>query len=270
MGLFQINYDRPGPGVNKDEPPKKPFFRFFEIFFRKFWKLVQLNLLFCVPVAIALLFVYLIGRTAAPTFLSMLPFLLVAPFVAGLTMVTRNFAREEHAFVLSDFLEAIQKNWAAFLINGALCLVVYLILSVALSYYSAQISKNFIFFVPFGLCIAIAVLFVFAQYYVPVMVITFDLKLNQVYKNAFIFSIVGLWRNLLLSLLLGVILLGMDILIRWMPLTFLIAAFLLIFNLFAFIMFLINFTVYPLIDKIMIQPYKEKKSDPDDTEDYDK
>ena len=57
LGLFG-NYDKPGPGVNKDEPPKAAPVRFFEILFRKFTKLVQLNLIFIIPtlVALALLF----------------------------------------------------------------------------------------------------------------------------------------------------------------------------------------------------------------------
>ena len=47
MGIFGINYDRPGPGVRKDEPKKKGIRRFFELFVRKFWDIVKLNLIFC-------------------------------------------------------------------------------------------------------------------------------------------------------------------------------------------------------------------------------
>ena len=45
MGLFNFwgNYDKPGPGVSKDELPKAAPIRFFEIFGRKFTKLLPSN-----------------------------------------------------------------------------------------------------------------------------------------------------------------------------------------------------------------------------------
>ena len=53
LGIFG-NYDKPGPGVNKDDPPKAAPVRFFEILLRKFGKLVQLNLIFLIPTIVAL------------------------------------------------------------------------------------------------------------------------------------------------------------------------------------------------------------------------
>ena len=48
LGLFG-NYDKPGPGVDKDEPKNAAPVRFFEILWRKLSKLVQLNLTFMIP-----------------------------------------------------------------------------------------------------------------------------------------------------------------------------------------------------------------------------
>ena len=48
MGLFGSNYERAGSGIAKNAPKKKGFFRFFEIFGRKFWKPFELNLLYFV------------------------------------------------------------------------------------------------------------------------------------------------------------------------------------------------------------------------------
>lgn len=53
MGFLGFgNYSKPGKGVKKGEPEKKRFFLFFELYFRKISKLIQLNLvfvLFCIP-----------------------------------------------------------------------------------------------------------------------------------------------------------------------------------------------------------------------------
>ena len=46
MGLFSYNrYFKPGKGVEKDEPEKRAFFKFFELFFRKFGRYVEINLI---------------------------------------------------------------------------------------------------------------------------------------------------------------------------------------------------------------------------------
>jgi uncharacterized membrane protein YesL len=268
LGLFSSNYNRPGPGIYKNQPKKKPFFLFWEIFFRKFWQLIQLNLLFCVPViAVFALMVLLSGVTSLAALVN-LPLILLFPFIGGLTMITRNYAREEHAFLLSDFMGAVKKNWAAFLANGIVSYVLYLILSIAITYYNSQIKENSIFVVPFALCVGIAFLFIAAQYYIPVMIITFDLKLSQIYKNALIFAIIGLWRNLLLTVLLGLLIFVFYILFQLMPLTILIAVCLLLFLMFSFVMFLINFVVYPLIDKTMIQPFQEKEGGNSEQSDF--
>lgn len=266
MGLFNNNYNKPGPGISKDLPEQKPFPRFWSILFRKFGNLVKLNLIFCIPVIVAIILIFLLGNVL-PSVLVFLPLVLVSPFIAGLTIVTRNYAREEHAFVLSDFMDAVKQNWVSFLINGVICYLAYIIFSVSITYYSAQISVNYLFFIPLSLCIGISILFVFAQYYIPIMIVTFDLKLKQIYKNAFIFSIVGLWKNLLLTLILVVTAFIFYVLFQLMPLTLIIAIILMVIIMFAFCMFLINFMVYPLINKMMIQPNtantEEQSSDAD-------
>ena len=43
MGLFN-RYLKEGPGVEKDAPKKKGIFLFFEIYFRKFFKLLKAGL----------------------------------------------------------------------------------------------------------------------------------------------------------------------------------------------------------------------------------
>lgn len=266
MSLFNFNYNKPGPGVNKNEPKKKPFFLFWTLFYRKFFNLIKLNLLFCIPVAIAIFLIYSLSGVL-PSLLIFSPLILISPFIAGLTIVTRNYVREEHAFILSDFVDAFKHNWTAFLINGIVCYAAYIILSISISYYWANVSVNSLFFIPLSICIGIAILFVFAQYYIPVMIVTFNLNFIQIYKNAFIFSILGLWRNLLLTLILAAISFVLWILILLMPLTLILSLLFALILLFSFYMFLINFTVYPLIDKMMIQPYQKMNSKSEPSED---
>jgi uncharacterized membrane protein YesL len=263
LNLFRFNYDRPGPGVRKDEPQKNAFIRFFAILFRKFTQFIELNLLFAAFVFGAFVVAYLVSSFMPDWLVLFLIILLVSPFLAGLTFVTRNYAREEHAFLLSDFFEASKNNWKAFLINGMVCYFLYFILSIAIKFYYSKLAYGLWYGFSLCICIAIALLLIFAQYYVPVMIITFDLKLIQIYKNALIFAVLGLWRNLLLTILLGFL----AVLLYFSPaiiLTFLIGIVFTITLLFSFSAFLINFTIYPLIYKMMIVPYYNKMNNEQD------
>jgi uncharacterized membrane protein YesL len=252
-------YQKPGPGVNKDAPQKPPVQRFFEVLFRKFFDLVKLNLLFLIPFAVAAILSYLVGRITGQSFLWNLPFVLLSPFLAGLTFVTRNYAREEHAFIASDFKDAVLLNWKQFSIHGIICYVLFSVITFCIRfYYTLAASQGTLFLVLFGISIAVFLVFIFMQYYIPLMIVTFDLSLKQIYKNAFIFAIVGLWRNILLTAIFGAILF-LNYFLYYLnpPVVLLINGLLVLFFAFSFSFFLIHFAVYPLIEKLMIHPVLE-------------
>ena len=48
MPFFRYNYNKPGPGVDPDEPRKKGVKRFIEVFARDFGGFVLLNLFYCI------------------------------------------------------------------------------------------------------------------------------------------------------------------------------------------------------------------------------
>ncbi len=274
LGLFG-NYNKPGPGVSKDEPQKAAPIRFFEIFARKFTKLVEANLIFAIPMTIAVLLMGALlmfpllpllihleigGIEVTVNFWNLyvvpLPLILVSPFQAGLTFITRNFAREEHAFIWSDFWEAVKGNWKFFLLNGVITYVVYFVLSFSMVFYYHQAATQTFFYIPLFLCLVILVVFVFGQYYLPVMFVTFELTFRQAYRNALILAIAGLFRNILLTVIFGAALFAF----LKMPagIAILVLVVLYLFLLFSFSNFLVNFTVYPLIDSLLIKPYQER------------
>lgn len=261
-----VNYNKPGPGIRKDAPPQKLIPRFFSILQRKFFDLIKLNLLFCIPVSLTVALVILLNLITPIVMVDFLPVIFLFPFIGGLTIVTRNYAREEHAFIFSDFKDAVKNNYVSFLINGAICYVAVMILSISIPYYWRNGPKNPLAVVASAVCIVIAVIFLFSQYYVPVMIVTFDLKIGQILKNSLIFAIIGLWRNILITFLLA-ILAFLFYLSQIMPLTIILAVVFTIFLLFSYCSFLINFAVYPLIDKMMIQPFKKKGQDSNGEED---
>lgn len=273
MALFGLigNYSKPGPGVSKDEPPKAAPIRFFEILWRKLSKLVQVNLIFMIPFAICvflmvLLFIAPVSHYAFQTNLIGIvdlwvlyavpaPLMLLGPFTSGIALITRNFVREEHAFVWSDFWDAVKANWKPALLNSVIVYVAYVALSFSMFFYSNQMETNWIFILPFGLCGLLAILMLFAQYYIPVMIVTFDLKLRHIYRNAFIFAVLGLFRNLLITLVIAALIVGT--LYAPGPFIFIPMVLLVVF-IFAFIGHLTSFITYPVIESYLIKPYYKK------------
>lgn len=59
MALFSYKrYYKPGKGVEKDAPEKNAFFKFFELFGRKFWRFIEVNLIYLVVLLPMLLAIY--------------------------------------------------------------------------------------------------------------------------------------------------------------------------------------------------------------------
>lgn len=87
--------------------------------------------------------------------------------------------------------------------NGVIVYLAYVILSFSIFFYSTRVSDNWMFMIPLAVCCILSILMLFAQYYIPVMIVTFDLKLRHIYRNAFIFSIMGLLRNLMITAILA-------------------------------------------------------------------
>ena len=155
MGLFSRWGERqlrPGKGVSKDAPKKKPFFVFLEIYGRKFWRLMTANLLY---VACAL---PMVTRGLADV---------------GLTFITRSFAREKHAFVGGDFWETVKKNWKQALPIGIINLLVTGLIVLSFSMYAQQVSENWLSMIGFGISLSVYVVFTVMKYYIPFLTITF-------------------------------------------------------------------------------------------------
>ena len=106
MGLFQNSYESAGAGIAKDGPKKKPFFRFWEIVWRKLGKLVGVNLvhaLFMTPGIIGIISLFTMKSEklsyVMAGFCLLVQAFLIGPSMAGMTKVLRNFSQERHAYV---------------------------------------------------------------------------------------------------------------------------------------------------------------------------
>lgn len=265
MGLFSINYNKPGPGVSKDGPQKHRFWQFFEIYWGQFSKLALLNILYLIcslPLIAGLYLCFTIDVTS-PTLvvlrtpgqidiiglaLIILSIFTTFPATLGFTYVLRNIQRREHAWIWHDFMKHTRSNYKKGAINGAIVLVIYYLLLNAFNLYKSNLLGIGVLDSYLSMIVLVVmVLFTWMQFYVNTMIVTFDMKLRDIYKNAFIFAIAKIPLNLFISIVCIALFIG----IYAIPL--LIASlFIYITMYFSLFGFITVFAVYPTIEKHMI------------------
>lgn len=270
MGLFDFGYNKPRKDIEKDDKEKHRIFIFFDVIFRKFMKFMQLNMLylaFSIPY-IALLYWFsplnantmsYIGLNGIGAFVQTLPqedfstfdFLLRSLFAfaavilwgsgpasAGSAYIMRNFAREEHAWVFSDFWDSLKHNFGKSMIVLLVDIAVLYLSLTAFNFYSSLyiLSENTIYLVVQGILAFMLILYTFMHYYIYQLMVTYESSLKSLYKNCMLFAIAKFPQNILMTVLSFGILLGLYVLI----------------NVFAFMVLILGFTI---IFKFIIEFY---------------
>ena len=105
MGIFGSDYESAGVGIPKNAPKKKGVFRFFELLFRKFWKLIQVNMLYSVFFIPILLAGYAFLRVSNSKIAAIIIIICLCAFAAvfgpataGMMKILRNYTLERHSF----------------------------------------------------------------------------------------------------------------------------------------------------------------------------
>lgn len=248
--LFQL-YDplKDGKGVKKDAPKKKAFFEFFEIYFANFWKLMTAG------------------------FLSLAFSLLVLPSgvgVCGITNITRSATRRRPFFTVSDFFDTIKKNWKQALGVSVINTFITALLLFDMYYFFFMKGNDTLAVIGFAGALVAHILFCGMKYYMYMLMITFNFSIKQLFKNSFNLTFINWWRTLLVEailLLLYAIPISLFYLFgataqmgQIMVILYLVGG-LVFFP--GFKSFLTSWISFPVIKKIMIDPYYEKNPDKD-------
>lgn len=117
---------------------------------------------------------------------------ITGPFTAGISYVTRNWARDEHAFVWTDFKDAVKANWKIPLllstITGALPALIY----QGWITYGRMANQNMIMIVPQMLVVMVGAIWAISITYMHPLTVTYDLKAKGVLRNGVLLGIARL------------------------------------------------------------------------------
>ncbi|MDD2502671.1 MAG: DUF624 domain-containing protein [Clostridia bacterium] len=202
-GFFNRMYygDPRKPDLKKEDTQGSRFKLFFTVLSVRFWQLIQLNLLSSIFWVPSILLLYMQGlimqETGEPVtilfFLLMIICLMIAgPATAAMTYIVRNWSRDEHAWVWSDFKDAWKENWKQGLIMMLINSVLLLVLYVNLQFYGAMVAENILFMILYYMMYIIAIVIGMMNMFIFPLMVTYRLSIKHLFRNAFILTMVKL------------------------------------------------------------------------------
>ena len=207
MGLFTRNWNKPGPGVRKDEPRKKGAKRFLEIFTRDYRDLIKINLIFCIcilPTA-ALFILGFIGLASSVMFILSI----AAAFPVGGVLVASFYSitkmlYDEPGFLWHDMKRKFLENYKQAAIPGMLCTTfIYGQLFLWTPMLFSETPQIDLVWLVAGLLLII--FFGMASPFIFIQIAYIDLKVIRVVRNSVLISLAKAPRSLMGSILGGVI-----------------------------------------------------------------
>lgn len=239
MSLFgKYDYNKAGRGISKNEPKKKTFFAFWEMYFRYWWRLVKLNIV---------------------TFIFCIPVVTIGPALAGMTKVLRNYTLDKSAFIFHEFWKGFSANWKQSLPVGLLDILFALSAVTALRVYpqmgaaaEAAGGSGTVYTVLCVISISFALTLFMMNFYIMPMIVATELSLKNIIKNSFYLTCVALKKNIFTLLTVALI----AFLLVLSPSS---AALLIPLWAISFAGFVIMYNSYPQIQKYVINPYYEER-----------
>ena len=117
---------------------------------------------------------------------------ITGPFTAGVSYVTRNWARDEHAFIWSDFKDAVKANWKYPLVISSITGLLPLAAYQGWITYGELSDQNVIFMIPRVLVVMVLFIWMISVTYMYPLTVTYDLKLKDVIRNGLMLGVARL------------------------------------------------------------------------------
>ena len=223
--IYKARFNRPGRGIEKDEPKKTGLALFFEVLSEEWLELIKLNfliLIFCIPI-----------------------FTIPAAFTASSKIMLCMFRRKTY-YVFSDFFSSFLAEFVRATAVGFFYFAFAAALAFSMVSYFFLFAQSVVFVFLAALCIIVMILIFFVGFYLFPMVAATALKPMDYLKNSIFLAILCLKNNVLIAL---IVLLISIVSIVLFPYT----VFFILLIVPAFIGFIITFFAYAGIKKYIVK-----------------
>ncbi len=299
--INMVHFTKEGKGVDKDAPPKRAFFRYIELFWRKRFKLIGSNVLYfacsilMILLVVAMMYIvtslsltisgttnmneWMSNQLNADTFyrivliglmmFTCIPIFAVGPLQAGFTYLLKSFVKEEPVFLWTDFSTKARSNkklgLKVGLINGIIGFLLMLdaVVYITMANDTSGIYASIPGFLQF--IAAVFIIFGFALFFaMNLYIYPMIVTFNITLKQTYKNAFIFAFIKWLPNMLILIA----DLLIIAVPLflipgtaAFYVSGILYVFITPALIGFTNNFYVYPIIKKYMIDNKAADKSE---------
>ncbi|MGN0997911.1 MAG: DUF624 domain-containing protein [Candidatus Ventricola sp.] len=125
---------------------------------------------------------------------------ITGPSSAGAAYVMRNWARDQHAFLLSDFKDAFKGNWKQALGVSVITALVPVLAYTAMVYYGGMATSSLIMLLPLMVVFSATLMWALMLPLLYPMMVGYELPFGHLLKNAFLMSSARLPQMLLARL----------------------------------------------------------------------
>ena len=126
---------------------------------------------------------------------------ITGPSSAGAAYVMRNWARDQHSFLFSDFKDAFKGNWKQALGVSCITAVVPTLVYTGVTYYGQMAGSNVLMMVPLVLVLSIVLMWALMLPLLYPMMIGYELRFKHLIKNAFLMAAATLPQMMLCRLI---------------------------------------------------------------------
>lgn len=172
----------------------------FARFFTRFPKLLLAGLMYSLPLAIFTGIFVLVSRLIGfnNVIIWGLGIIPSTPFLAGLVMVIRKYAIEKQDVpIAATFFTSVKENFRRFILHGVVTYAIVACSFFAILYYYTLSADDPVFGSVLTLYLLFTALLIVMMFYVPIMTITYELKISNIYKNSFLLIFGKILRNLI-------------------------------------------------------------------------
>ncbi len=187
--------------------------------------------------------------------LAALVLLTFGPVRCGITYLLRNMFRGKPILMKDDFFETIRRNLRQSILYGILDIAIIGILIYDIIFFNLNLGLHFASDMMFYMTLWMTLLYFFMRPYIYLMIVTFDLSLFKIFKNALRFTVLGIKRNFMM--LLGTaVLAGLEyvLMFAFFPLAVIVP-----FVILPSLLILMGvYAAYPVLKKWLIDPWYEE------------
>lgn len=126
---------------------------------------------------------------------------ITGPSSAGAAYVMRNWARDQHAFLFSDFKDAFKSNWKQALLISLTTSVIPVLAYAAVAYYGGMAANSVLMLVPLVFVLSAVLMWSLMLVLLYPMMSGYELRTKHLIKNAFLMAAASLPKMILARLI---------------------------------------------------------------------